>query len=89
MAELTPRQIQVLRWLDENPSHRARWLVRGKAPTGRDSPDKWDAMEISGANGSIRIAEKDLRAIDGLKTINPSPDKMFGITDAARALIGR
>lgn len=86
---LSSRQLKILRWLDENPSYRARWLVNGRAPKPTDTPDMWDAMEIAGERGSIRIDAADLDALRDLKTVSPSPDKMYGITDEARALIAK
>jgi hypothetical protein len=84
---LTPRQKQVLRWLDENPSTRSRWLVNGRNPRASEGPDKWSHMEVSGPNGSIMIAAADIEATRPYKTICPSPDKMWGINDAGRLAI--
>jgi hypothetical protein len=84
---LTPRQIQILRWLDENPSNRARWVVNGREPKGSEGPDKWTHMEISGPAGSIMVAVADNKALQGLYDGCPTPDKIYGLNDAGRAAL--
>lgn len=84
---LTPRQIQVLRWFDENPSTMSRWTVNGRDIKPRDKPDTWTHMEISGAQGSILVAFADLQAIGPFRTLTPSSDKMYGVNERGREAI--
>jgi hypothetical protein len=81
---LTDRQIQILRWLDDNPSDQARWLVNGKDPKG-EHPSAWTHMEVSGPTGSILIASADNKALQGMLVGCPSRDKIYGITPEAKA----
>lgn len=89
MTKLTPRQIQILRWIDENPVTRARWLVNNREPSNSEPPHKWNVFEMSGRNGSIRVKMEDHVALHVFKTFSPSPETMFGITDEARAIIAQ
>jgi hypothetical protein len=83
---MTPRQVQVLQWLRDNPSDRAGWLVNGK-PVRNEPPEKWTHMEVAGESGSIRIASDDMRALRGLVTGCPSPDKIYGVSDLGLAAL--
>jgi hypothetical protein len=84
---LTERQLQVLRWLDENPSNRSRWLVNGRDVRGRDKPEDWSHMEISGPNGSIIVAAADVKALALYRIASPSPEKMWGPNEKGRAAL--
>ena len=87
MDKLTPRQIQVLRWVDENPSTRSRWLVNGREPRGGEGPEKWSHMEISGPTGSIIVAAEDVKATTPYRTACPNKDTMWGLNEAGRAAL--
>jgi hypothetical protein len=87
MSELTDRQLQVLRWFNENPSTCSRWLVNGRDPRASEGPDKWSHMEVSGANGSIVIRTEDWQATKPYRSVCPSHDKMWGINEKARAVL--
>lgn len=58
---LTDRQKFALLWLRDNHQSDLAWTRNGKAAYG--SPDKWDAMKISGKQGSIIIPTPDWEAI--------------------------
>jgi hypothetical protein len=76
MTEITERQQFVLNWLQHNPQSRSRWMRNGKEAYGH--PTTWDAIEISGKQGSIVIAESDWRAIsDLIKHADFNSDQMF------------
>jgi hypothetical protein len=60
-SELTQRQRFVIKWIDENEHHRARWMREGREAFG--PPDTWDAFEISGYEKRIRIKRADFEAI--------------------------
>lgn len=68
-AALTPRQKFVLDWLASNHQSRSRWMRSGKDAYG--PPEKWDAIEISGRDGSVVIAEADWRALSSLIEVAP------------------
>ena len=83
---LTDRQKYVLRWLDGNPQHRSRWMRNGKAAYG--DPEHWDAIEISGPDGSIRVRTDDWKALNGLLWYPPaSSNKMFAPNEDGRAAL--
>jgi hypothetical protein len=46
-------QMFALRWIHMQPQARSRWMRNGKDAYG--NPDKWDAIELSGPNGSKEI----------------------------------
>lgn len=58
---MTERQKFALQWLQQNHQSKFRWLRNGKNAYG--PPDKWDTMEISGTDGSIRIPVADWEAL--------------------------
>lgn len=87
MADLTPRQIQILRWLDENPSHYAGWTIDGREPKARENHKDWNVMVIKGKNGSIHIALEDNKALHDYITGCPSPDKIYGPSEAGKAAL--
>lgn len=62
---LTDRQKFVLLWLHNNHQSRARWLRNGKAAYG--NPETWDAMEVGGRDGTIRVTVADWKAIQPFK----------------------
>lgn len=78
---LTDRQRFALEWLRSNHQSRSRWMRKGKDAYG--SPELWDAIEISGKQGSIVIPAPDWEAIrDLVKTADPESEKMFVPNDA-------
>jgi hypothetical protein len=79
---LTPSQLRVLRWVDENPSNQSEWLVNGKPAKG--PPDKWNQFKISGPAGSIILAAEDMKALKGCFDHCMTPDKMYSLSDAGR-----
>lgn len=83
---MTPRQLQILRWLHDNPSSRARWLVNGKEPKN-EHPDKWTHMEVAGENGSILIASEDNKALHDYIVGCPSHDKLYGPSERGLAAL--
>ncbi len=83
---MTPRQVQILQWLRDNPSNSSRWLVNGK-PIRNQPPEKWTHMEVAGDSGSIRIASDDVKALRGLITGCPTPDKIYGVSDLGLAAL--
>lgn len=88
-AELTPRQIQILRWLDDNPTNGAQWLVDGK-PIRRQPSSKWNMWEISGPNGSIRMSLADNKALRGyLGTGGYRSGKLFEPNEMGKAAIAK
>jgi hypothetical protein len=83
---LTARQIYVLDWLRHNHQSRARWMRDGLEAYGPS--EKWDTFEISGRDGSIRIAVSDWEAIRPYKQ-NPGAEseRMFEPNDAGLAAL--
>lgn len=75
--ELTDRQRFCLEWLRQNPQSQAGWRRNGKAAYG--PPDKWDAMEIKGKQGSIVIATADWEALRGHLKAAPYESKQIWI----------
>lgn len=84
---LTLRQIQILRWLDENPSNSAGWTVNGREPKAKEGPDTWTHMKIEGPTGSILIAAEDNEALHELIIGCPTGDKIYGPSEAGKAAI--
>ena len=87
MTALTPRQIQILRWLDENPSHKAGWTIDGRQPKSGESHKLWNVMVVEGKNGSIHIALADSKALYSYITGCPTPDKIYGPNEAGKAAL--
>lgn len=76
----------VLDWLANNPQDRARWMREGREAFG--PPELWDTIEISGRDGSIRIAATDWVATKDLRMIaGADSGKMFDVNDAGRAVL--
>lgn len=84
---LTPRQMQVLRWLDENPSSSSSWTVDGRPLRSREPFDKTNVMVVSGKQGSIHIAKADVRAIGDYIVGCPTLDKIFGPNERGKAAL--
>jgi hypothetical protein len=83
---LTDRQKFILRWLETNPQSRSRWLRNGRAAFGK--PEEWDALEISGTDGSIRIHVSDWKALYPYKRICAAEEnKMFAANEAGKAAL--
>lgn len=79
---MTPRQKFILEWLGSNHQSRSRWMRNGKDAYG--PPEKWDAIEISGKEGSVVIAATDWEALrEHIEAAPPESNKMFQPRDAA------
>jgi hypothetical protein len=66
---LTERQRFCLEWLRQSRQSKIRWMRNGKDAYG--PPEKWDAIELVGAEGSIRISVTDWEALRPFKRIAP------------------
>lgn len=86
MVELSASQMKALRWIDDFPSTQAEWTVGGKH-IKRETPDKWDAMRISGAEGSILIAAADLKALSPFITHCAAPHKLYSLNEKGRSTL--
>jgi hypothetical protein len=84
---LTPRQIQILRWLDENPSHKAAWLVDGHEPRKGESHEQWNQFKIEGCTGSILVALADNKALHDFIVGCPTPDKIYGPNEKGKQIL--
>jgi hypothetical protein len=67
--KLTRAQITALRWINDFPHTRARWMRNGKDAYG--PPETWDQYELSGSQGSLRISALDQEAIRPF--VEPAP----------------
>jgi hypothetical protein len=74
-SELTQRQRFVLKWIDENEHHRARWMREGREAFGPH--ETWDAFEISGYKKRIRIKRGDFKAILKFVETTSEQGRMF------------
>jgi hypothetical protein len=77
-SELTQRQRYIIKWIDENEHHRARWMREGKAAFGPH--ETWDAFEISGYEKRIRIKRGDFKAILPFVETTSEQGRMFKST---------
>lgn len=87
MSELNEDQLRALRWMHENPSEQSEWLVDGK-PIKRQPPEKWNQFKISGPKGSIIISSDDMKGLRNYIIGCPSPEKMYGLSDAGLIALG-
>lgn len=84
---LTPRQFQILQWLDENPSNRSMWTINGRELRAKDKFKDTNVLVVSGKTGSIHIAKEDNKALRGYITGSPAPDKIFGPNGRGKAAL--
>lgn len=85
IMELSPRQIQILRWLDENPSNRSEWTINGRSLRAKDKFEDTNVLVVSGPTGSIHIAVADNKALHDYITGCPAPEKIFGPNDLGKS----
>lgn len=86
-ASLTPRQIQILRWLDENPSNYSMWTINGRQLRAKDKFEDTNVLVVGGRMGSIHIAKEDNKALRGYIVGSPSLDKIFGPNARGKAAL--
>jgi hypothetical protein len=86
---LTESQLFALRWIDTQSHTRSRWMRNGKDAYG--DPEKWDAIELSGQTGSIRISLEDHLAIRPYTMVVADRDRkrMYGVTEEGKRLLGQ
>lgn len=86
MTILTDSQLNVLRWLRDNPSNHGEWTVNGE-PIRRQHPDTWNLLVISGPTGNVNITARDNEALHRYVTAGPSPNKLYGPNEAGLAAL--
>jgi hypothetical protein len=86
---MTPEQLRALEWIRDNDHTRSQWLVDGKRPRARLSPDAWNQIELSGDMGSIRIPSVVWDGIRDLVTAAPFEDRrrLFKLTDVGSQVV--